>query len=168
MKDKLLATALVGKTHGLLGYLKLNSLSGENDHLVNLKKCVLKSKNEELGAYFITDVKLQANNLLVKFQGYDTPEKAKLLSGTVMYVNREDAAKLEEGEYYVADLIGLDISYNDEAIATVEAISEGSQALYLNVRYNNKLYYIPNMHPFVSKPDFKENKINLLMRELLS
>ena len=168
MKDKLLATALVGKTHGLLGYLKLNSLSGEVNHLVNLKKCVLKSKNEELGAYSISDIKLQANNLLVKFTNYETPEKAKLLSGTVMYVERQDAAKLEEGEYYIADLIGLDITYNDEVIAKVEAISDGSQALYLNVRYNNKIYYIPNMDPFVSKPDFNQNRINLLMRELLS
>ena len=39
MEARLLSTAIIGKTHGVDGYLKLHSLSGEYRHLMKIRKC---------------------------------------------------------------------------------------------------------------------------------
>lgn len=44
--------------------------------------------------------------VLVKLQGIDTPEAAQSLRGRVVWMDRADDT-LEEGQYYLQDLIGL-------------------------------------------------------------
>ena len=168
MEEQLLATATVGKTHGVNGFIKINSLSGEYDHLMKLDSCILKTKDGKQVAVTIEDIEVHSSNILFKFIGYDSPEKARYLSGSVMYIPRSKAPKLKAGEYYIADLIGLSIVYNQEVLGKVEYLSDGAQGLYLNVR-NDKgdIKIIPNIPQFVSKPDFNKKEIVLLIKELM-
>eukprot|EP00891_Asterochloris_glomerata_P004655 jgi/Astpho2/4655/Aster-x1228 len=46
---------------------------------------------------------------VVKFQGVDTPEAAQALGGQVLLAMPEEHGDLEEDEFYVQDLIGLDV-----------------------------------------------------------
>ena len=56
MEEQLLATATVGKTHGVNGFIKINSLSGEYDHLMKLDSCILKTKDGKQVAVTIEDI----------------------------------------------------------------------------------------------------------------
>ena len=103
----------------------------------------------------------------MKFSGYETPESARVLSGAVLKVRREDARKLRKGEYYVADLFGLSVMYHGEAVGYVKDVSDGSQAMLLQVERNGKIYIVPNLPVFVSSPDFEKGEIELLMGDLL-
>ena len=168
MKEQLLATAIVGKTHGVNGFLRINSLSGEYEHLLNLDSCLLKTKDGKQVAVTIEDVKVHSSDILFKFVGYDAPEKSRFLSGSVMYIPRNKAPRLKKGEYYIADLIGLNLVYDSKTLGTVEYLSDGAQGLYLNVRdINGNLKIIPNIPHFVSKPDFEKKEITLLIKELM-
>ena len=51
--------------------------------------------------------------VLVKFKGIDNIETAEKLRNAFLEVDRKDAIPLEEGTYYIVDLIGLDV-YTDE------------------------------------------------------
>lgn len=51
----------------------------------------------------------RGNFLLMRFTGIDSPEAARLLSGSEIIVDREYAAPLKEGEYYVEDMKGLQV-----------------------------------------------------------
>lgn len=44
--------------------------------------------------------------VLMKCRGVETMNDAELLRGKKVLINSEDLPQLEEGEYYVADLIG--------------------------------------------------------------
>ena len=44
----------------------------------------------------------------MKIKGFDTVEQAQLLRNKILYMNRGDV-ELEEGSYFVQDLIGLDV-----------------------------------------------------------
>ena len=168
MDKQLLATATVGKTHGVEGFLRINSLSGEYDHLMRLDSAILETKDGKQVAVTIEDIEVHSSNILFKFIGYDSPEKARYLSGSVMYIPRSKAPKLKAGEYYIADLIGLSIVYNQEVLGKVEYLSDGAQGLYLNVRNDKgEIKIIPNIPQFVSKPDFNKKEIVLLIKELM-
>jgi len=48
------------------------------------------------------------NIVLMKIKGIDTVEQAQLLRGKILYMDRDDV-ELEEGSYFVQDLIGLEV-----------------------------------------------------------
>ena len=55
-------------------------------------------------------------SLLIRFEGINSPEDAKTLNGAQLFVNRAEAAPLEDGEFYVEDLKGLNVFVNNNEI----------------------------------------------------
>lgn len=165
--QELLSTATIGRTHGVEGFLRIYSLSGEYAHLRKLKTCVAVFPDGKEKLLSVLQVRNHGDVFLMKFSGYDTPESARLLSGAVIKVKRSDARKLKRGEYYVADLFGLNVTYKGERVGVVKDVSDGAQALLLQVERNGKIFIVPNLPVFVSSPDFDKNEIELLMGDLL-
>ena len=51
--------------------------------------------------------------ILIKFRGIENPEQANLLRNSYLMIDREEEKPLEEGTYYIVDMIGMDV-YTDE------------------------------------------------------
>ncbi len=165
--EELLSTATIGRTHGVEGFLRIYSLSGEYTHLKKLKNAVAVLPDGKEKLLSVLQVRSQGDLFLMKFAGYETPESARMLSGSVMKVKRSDARKLKKGEYYIADLYGLTMVYKGEPVGIVKDVSEGAQAMLLQVERNGKVFLVPNLPVFVSSPDFDSGEIELLMGDLL-
>ncbi len=54
----------------------------------------------------------QKNIVIMKIKGTDTVEQAQTLRNKILYMDRDDV-ELEEGAYFVQDLIGLTVIDND-------------------------------------------------------
>ena len=164
----LIATASIGRSHGVDGYLRIHPYSGEVEHLARLEECTIVTREGKSIATSVESVRFHADSILMRFSSYCTREKAQRLAGGTLYVDREHASPLEEGEYYIADLYGLSVTCRGERIGTVEAVADGAQADYLLVRREGKSQLvIPNMPPFVSRPDFENGTIELIEDSLL-
>ncbi|MCD8022399.1 MAG: ribosome maturation factor RimM, partial [Lachnospiraceae bacterium] len=61
----------------------------------------------------VEPVKFFKNMVIVKFCGLDRIEDVEAFRGCALYVTRENAVKLEDGEYFIADLIGMSV-WSDE------------------------------------------------------
>ncbi len=169
MEARLLSTATIGKTHGLDGFLRIYSLSGEYSHLKKLEECnVLLSDGSEV-TLNVDSVHVQGNLFLMRFSLYDTPEKARKLSKGIIRIPREKAPKLKKGEYYVADLYGMEVISDGSAKGKVVATMDGPQSLLLEVeKYEDgKRCIIPLLPVYVNNVDIKNNTLQLLMSELL-
>ena len=132
------AAALVGSPFGLTGRLKIEPLSGEEGHLLGLNKVVLRlqtakkehSKTDYVPEKGFTEKELEIEEIFtsplsVKFKGIDSPEAARALRGAEIVVPREQAAPLNEGEFYVEDLLGLEITVEGRAAGTIGDMVEG-------------------------------------------
>jgi len=115
--------ALVGPPFGLTGRLKIESPSGETSHLLGLKKAVLRKGQGEEKEYIIEETFTAP--LSIKFEGIDSPEAARALKGAEILVPREQAAPLNEGEFYIEDLRGLEVIAEGKTVATISDIIEG-------------------------------------------
>jgi len=120
----------IGSPHGLNGFVKVRSLSGEIDHLLKLKE-VFAAKDGQERLLQIKEVKPAPPAVLIRFDGYDSPEKAKTLSGASLLAGRECAAPLKKGEFYIEDLKGLPViaksgtTKEGETIGHITDIVEG-------------------------------------------
>jgi 16S rRNA processing protein RimM len=112
---------IVGSSYGLKGFVKVNSLSGEVEHIRRLENVILRINNTEK-VYAVEEMMLSASSLLMKLSGIDSPEAAKMLVGAEMLADRSHAAPLKTGEYYIEDLKGLAVI----AISAAEPESGGN------------------------------------------
>ncbi|HEY8888858.1 MAG TPA: ribosome maturation factor RimM [Clostridium sp.] len=107
MKD-FMSVGQIGKTHGLKGEVKVFSLSDSLERFKKLKSVYIDGELRK-----IEGCKLQTDKVILKIEGIDSIEQADLYRNKYLMVSREDAVKLTEGSYYVADLI--DCVVYDEA-----------------------------------------------------
>ena len=177
--DKMLAVGLIRSSHGVKGYLKVRPFSGETGHLFGLKEVfVLPRKRAKKGGEKgfkaprercckIEDIKPLGDEVIIKFAGVDSPETARELSNHEMWVSRESAAPLIDGEYYIADLYGATLFYAGRAEGKVIGISETGAADLLEVQTPEGVRIVPFNNRFIGEVDTALKRIELLVRELL-
>ena len=88
----MMATGRVQSAHGVKGYLKVESYSGEIRHLLKLHSLVLENNGKE-ETFEVEDSRKNGKKILLKLKGIDSPEEAKRLSNWVVWVARRKAAK---------------------------------------------------------------------------
>ena len=164
-----LATGVLKGPHGVLGFIKLHAFSRQSAHLVELREVSLRKGDSER-LMTIEEVKDSGRDILVKFAGIDTPEDARKLNGWELWVPRSEAAVLEDGEFYVADLAKCSLTVDGRVVATVVGVIDGPQALLLEVLSlaDEKRYLVRFMAPYIGNVDLERMEMELLAPQLLS
>ena len=159
-----LAIGKIGRAHGLKGYVKATSFSGETDHFYKLKEVTVRNDTQEID-YFIEDVRsYKENMLLIKFTGIDSPEKGSSLTNGVIWVPREMATPLNEGEYYLADLCTCSLIKDGIVRGTVTAVCDGKASELLEVRDDQgKTHFIPFIREYIGDVDIERRTIEILV-----
>lgn len=112
---------VISSTHGLKGEVKVFPTTDDINRFKKLKKCILKSKRETLEVD-VAHVSFFKNMVIIKFKQFDDINLVEPYKQAELYVKREDAIELDEGEYYIADLIGLRVV--DEEAAEIGMLTD--------------------------------------------
>lgn len=106
--------------HGIKGEVKVRS---NNLNPLDLDKYGAVENADASKRFSIKVVGLVATNARVKIEGITTRNEAEALIGTELYVLRSVLPELAEDEFYLADIIGLDVCLKtpDEKIGKVVA-----------------------------------------------
>jgi len=160
-------SGIVGAPFGIKGFVKVKPLSGETKHLLRIRSVTLRQDGGER-LLNIEESALSGGKaapfLVMRFSGYDSPEAAKALCGAELLVDRENAAPLNKGEYYIEDLKGLEVYTYDggEIIGHINGITEGGGADIAEIRLNNgKLKLIPFRKEFFPEINPEEGRVVL-------
>ena len=102
------------------------------------------------------------DNLLLKFAGIDSPEEAKLLADFELWVPKDQAAPLEEGEVYLADLIGCSLVFAGEAKGKVRGYLEGAASILLEVeKTDGSIAMVPFQEVYLGDIDLAGRSVAL-------
>lgn len=159
MKKKLEVGQIVN-TFGIKGLVKVYPYVNNVTRFNNLKYVYAKSKKEEKKLE-IEEVKYQKNMVLLKFKGVETVEEAEKLRNNYLEIDRSDAIPLEEGEFFIADLIGLKVFLDTgEKLGILEDIyNTGSKDIYVVKDKLGKSYLLPYIDEVIKKIDLDNSKI---------
>jgi 16S rRNA processing protein RimM len=87
---------------------------------------VVVSKNGKESTRKIEECSASPPGVLMRFEGIESPEAAKTFNGAQLISGRDQAAPLEDGEFYIEDLKGLPVAgENGETIGFISDIIEG-------------------------------------------
>ena len=88
-------------------------------------------------------------------------EDAERLRNKFMYVSREDSRELEEGEFFIADMIGMDVyTLDNNHIGTLKDVLQyAANDVYVIKSNDGKEFLIPAITKFVPTIDINERKM---------
>ena len=129
---ELLRVGVITATHGLAGEVKIFPTTDSPERYDTLSDVILMRGEERLPLRIVSR-RYFKQFVIVRFDGYTRIEQVESFVRKELYVTRENALPLEEGEYYIADLIGLTV-YDDEGCILGEltdVLQTGANDVYI-------------------------------------
>lgn len=166
MKKEKLEIGQIVNTFGIKGFVKIYPYVDDIQRFDDLKKVYIKMKKQETELE-IEEVKYQKNMVLVKFKGIETVEQAELLRNAYVEIDRKDAIPLEEGQYFIADLLGLEVYLDTgEKLGILDDIfNTGSNDIYVVKNELGKQFLLPYIDDVIKNIDIENKKITVHLIE---
>ena len=159
MQDKFEIGQIVN-TFGIKGIVKVKPFTDDIKRFDNLKTVYIE-KNNTQKEYEIEEIKYHKDMVLIKFKGVDTVEQAELLRNAYLIISRDSVEKLEEGRYYIVDMLGLEV-YTDEQVllGTLDDIfNTGSNDIYVVKDKQGKQILLPAIQDVIKQIDMENRKM---------
>ena len=147
-------------TFGIKGMVKIKPFTDDIRRFDDLKKVYIEN-NKSRKEYEIEEVKYHKEMVLIKFKGVETVEQAELLRNYYLKVKREDEPELDDGTFYIVDLLGLEV-YSDEGnlLGKLEDIyNTGSNDIYVVKDNLGKQVLLPAIKEVIKQVDLENKKI---------
>ena len=148
--DELIELAAVVRAHGLQGELLLKVFNRESELLHELSELVVRAPSGEERSYRVANVRGAADSTLLTLEGVRDRAGAEALRGSLLCVPRSLFPALEQGEYYLVDLVGLAVrNANAEVLGRVEQVIEYPSVECLLVYANEQWREVPDLPRYV-------------------
>ena len=157
--EKYFRVGVIANTHGIRGEVKVYPTTDDINRFKKLKKCILDTGKEYIELN-VESVKFFKNMVILKFKEYNNINDIECYKGKDILVSRDNAVKLEKGEYYIADILGAKVILEDGSEFGVleDVMQTGANDVYVVKTLDNKEVLLPKIDECVKKLDI-ENKI---------
>ena len=130
--DDLLQIGAITTTHGVHGEVKVFPMTDDVNRFKKLKSVILKYKDEDI-TLNVQSAKFFKNLVILKFKEFDNINDVEKYKSCGLFVTRENAVKLKKDEYFIADLIDINVAdENDNIIGKIDDVmSTGANDVYV-------------------------------------
>lgn len=152
-EKKYIECAKIINTHGCRGAVKLESWCNTPEDLAALKKIFVR-ENGKYTKKKVIKASVFKQFVIAELSDVNDMDAALALKNTVVYADRNDF-KLAEGEYFIIDMIGIDVidADNGKIYGKVsDIINRGASDIYV-VDTPNGERMIPAVDDFIVKTD---------------
>jgi 16S rRNA processing protein RimM len=158
---KRVAVGIIRKAHGLRGEANVESWTDSLDRFQELRQVTLVSPDEATTrAAEIEASRAHGGRALLKFAGIDSPEQLRDLQNWTIEIPESEARKLDTGEYFLHDLVGLTLVDRDGTQrGVVKEAYEGGGGVLLNVEGPKGEFEVPFAAAICTEIDLTGKKI---------
>ena len=129
--EEFLQVGVISSTHGIRGEVKVYPTTDDAARFKKLKKVLLDTGKERMELE-VQSVKFFKQFVILKFKDIDNINDIEKYKGRSLLVPREDAVELGENEYYIADLIGMEVFAGEERFGVLRDVMEtGANEVYV-------------------------------------
>ena len=159
---KYLEIGQIVNTFGIKGMVKVKPFTDDIKRFEKLETIYIQNKNGKK-EYEIEEVKYHKNMVLIKFKDINNINDAEELRQSYLLIDRDKEEPLEDGVYYIVDLIGLEV-YTDEGklLGKVDDIfNTGSNDVYVVKNELGKQILLPGIPEVLKKVDLENKRITV-------
>lgn len=158
--EQVFQVGIISSTHGVRGEVKVFPTTDDIKRFKKLKNILLDTGNGYL-TLEIEGVKFFKQFVILKLKGYDNIDDIIKYKGKGLFVTRENAVKLQKDEYFIADLIGLEVVNEDGSFTGVlkDVMETGANDVYVVESADGKEVLIPAIKDCILKVDLEKEQI---------
>lgn len=147
-------------TFGIKGMVKVKPFTDDIRRFDKLKT-VYVEKNGNQTEYEIEEVKYHKDMVLIKFKSIDKIEQAEQLRNAYLTISRDSVEELEEGRYYIVDLLGLEVYTDEQVLLGIldDIFNTGSNDIYVVKDKQGKQILLPAIQDVIKQIDIENKKI---------
>lgn len=165
----LIAVGVVRKPHGVRGEASVEPWTNSIERLTELTDVILVSPDEkEQRPSAIASARIHVDRVLIRFAGIDSPEAVRAIQGWSVEIPAEQARELEEGEYFLHDLVGLEVidERSQRNLGTVVSADDTAGGVLLTVaRANRSAFEIPFVTDICKEIDLESRTMRVDLPE---
>ncbi len=109
--ENTLKVGLIVKPQGIKGELKIQPLTDDINRFKKLKQVIIDDKT-----YRVTKATIAGNAVILSIFGVADRDTAETFRGKFVLVDRENAVPLEEGRFFIADVIGCVLKTDHDSL----------------------------------------------------
>lgn len=160
--EDMLQVGVITTTHGVRGEVKVFPTTDDVNRFKKLKQVILDTGKEQLELE-ITQVKFFKNLVILKFKGIDNINDIEKYKGTGLFVAREHAVECEEDEYFIADLIGIEVVNEEGRLLgkITDIIQTGANDVYVVGAEGKKELLLPAIRDCIRKVDLEKRQMQV-------
>ena len=162
MKNNYISVGKILNFHGVKGEAKLGYTKNKEEFLSKLQSVYIQVNNE-YKLFEISTLRFTPKCAIIKFKGIDSLNDIINYKGCLIFV--EDAVareNLEEDEFLIDELVGLNVEDGDERVGSVVGVSNNGASDLLSIKTNSKnICLIPFVKAIVLSVNIKEKRIQI-------
>ena len=164
--EQLLQVGVITQTHGVHGEVKVFPTTDDPERFLDLEYVYLDTGREKK-KLTIQSVKFFKQFVILKFKGINNINDIEKYKRCPLLVDRENAVELEEDEYFIADMIGMNVFTEDgEIFGTLKDVIEtGANDVYIINSKNHGEVLIPAIKECILDVNVKEGKMLVHLME---
>ena len=164
--NNILQVGAVTSTHGLAGEVKVFPTTDDPKRFKKLKQVLLDTGKDMLPLE-VEHVKFFKNMVILKFKGYENPDDVMKFRQKELWIDRKDAVRLSKDEYFIADLIDMEVCDEEgKLIGTLkDVISTGANDVYAVETPEGKEVLFPAIRQCVLDVDTEARKMTVHVME---
>lgn len=148
---------LIVKPQGIRGELKVQPLTDDISRFSGLKEVIIEGKN-----YKISRSVLAGNAVILALDGVSDRNAAETFRGKFLLVKRDDAAPLESGRYFIADIIGCTVvTDGGEEIGKVTEVTSAKTDIFTLACKDGRIIRFPFLKDALVGVDTENGKITV-------
>lgn len=155
-----LQVGVITQTHGIKGEVKVFPTTDDASRFKKLKEVIMDTGRERLNME-VEGVKFFKQYAIVKFKGYDSINDVEKYKGSKLYVTRDKAVRLKKDEYFIADLIGMQVITEDgEPFGVLKDVMvTGANDVYVVEREDSSEVLLPAIRECILRIDMEQGVI---------
>lgn len=160
--EEMLRVGVISSTHGVRGEVKVYPTTDDPERFLDLDRVILDAGREQI-TMEIQNVKFFKNMVILKFKGYDNINDIEKYKGRDLLIYRDQAVELEEDEYFVTDLIGLEVVTEEgNLLGTLkEVMPTGANDVYVVCRESGKELLLPAIKDCILDVDLEKGVMTI-------
>ena len=152
---KRLVIAEVLKPQGIRGELKIKTFTDYPENVKEFKTVYIDDHPYKIWSFRVGN----DGAAYVGLRGIPDRNAAELFRGKLLEGNREDGPQLEEGQYYIVDIIGLSCETEEgEVLGTVVDIKNFSSDVYTIEKAGKRILF-PAVRGVIKRVDLENGKV---------
>ncbi len=157
---------VISSTHGIKGEVKVFPTTSDSARFKKKMELILETGKEER-LLTVENVKFFKQFVILKFTGIDSINDIECYKGKSLFVTRQNAVPLGRDEYYVADLLGMEV-YEDtgELLGTLKEVLEtGANDVYDITLADGSSLLLPAIRECILEIDVEGRKMKVHVME---